>query len=225
MDCQIQNWYGRLVMCAEPAAGPRLTRKGQATRERIVAAAAEHIFERGVARTSLDEVKAAAGVSSSQLYHYFADKHALVLAVIEHQTDAVLAGQEPLLSNLDSIAALRAWRDLLVATRQNLNCEGGCPIGSIGAELADVDAEARASVADGFRRWGDGISYGLHAMHDRGELSADPDDLALAMLAAVQGGLLLSQMRRDTAPLEIAVDTMIDHIESLVTTPGTALSS
>ena len=97
------------------APAQRLTRKGQATRDRIVAAAALEMFERGVARTSLDEVKAAAGVSSSQLYHYFADKRALTLAVIEHQTQAILAGQEPLLSNLDSIEALRAWRDLLTA--------------------------------------------------------------------------------------------------------------
>jgi TetR/AcrR family transcriptional regulator, transcriptional repressor for nem operon len=48
-------------------------------------------------------VKAAAAVSSSQLYHYFADKHDLTLAVIAHQTDAILSGQEPLLSHLDSI--------------------------------------------------------------------------------------------------------------------------
>jgi hypothetical protein len=41
------------------------------------------------------------------------------------------------------------------------------------------------------------------------------DNLALAMLAAIQGGLLLSQVRRDTAPLEAAVDTMIEHLRDL----------
>ena len=56
-------------------------------------------------------------------------------------------------------------------------------------------------------------------MHSRQELgrSANPDELALALLAAVQGGILLSQIRRNTRPLEIALDTMIDHIESLTT--------
>jgi AcrR family transcriptional regulator len=198
-------------------ATPHLTRKGEATRERILVAAAQAMFERGVARTSLDEVKAAAGVSSSQLYHYFADKHALVLAVIEHQTEAILAGQEPLLAHLDSIEALRSWRELLVTSEQQLKCQGGCPIGALGAELAETDPQARARVADGFRRWEDGIRGGLRAMHARGELDGDPDDLALATLAAVQGGLLLTQIRRETTPLEVALDAMLDHVESLTT--------
>ncbi|HEY2690667.1 MAG TPA: TetR family transcriptional regulator, partial [Streptosporangiaceae bacterium] len=43
----------------------RLTRRGRETRERIVAAAAELIFERGVAETTLEDIRAAAGVSGS----------------------------------------------------------------------------------------------------------------------------------------------------------------
>jgi TetR/AcrR family transcriptional regulator, transcriptional repressor for nem operon len=197
-----------------------LTRKGQATRERIVSAAAQEMFERGVARTSLDEVKSAAGVSSSQLYHYFADKHALVLAVIAHQTEAILAGQQPLLMQLDTLPALRAWRDLLVSIQRQLECRGGCPIGTLGAELAETDPEARAKVAEGFRRWESAIRDGLRTMCERGELRGNPDDLALATFAALQGALLLTQIRRETKPLEVALDAMIDHIASLAATPS-----
>jgi TetR/AcrR family transcriptional regulator, transcriptional repressor for nem operon len=202
---------------SEQAQAPRLTRKGQATRERIVAAAAAEMFERGVARTSLDEVKAAAGVSSSQLYHYFKDKHELTLAVIEHQTEAILAGQRPLLAGLDSMQALRAWREVLVEVQRSLNCQGGCPIGTLGAELSETDPQAREKVAEGFRAWQDSIRDGLRALQARGELEAraDPDRLALALLATLQGGLVLTQIRRDTEPLEVAIDTMLDHIESL----------
>src|SRR5208282_2449480 len=52
----------------------KLTIKGRQTRQRIVAAAAELMFEGGVAGTTMEDVRAAAGVSSSQIYHYFADK-------------------------------------------------------------------------------------------------------------------------------------------------------
>src|SRR2546423_13982042 len=72
------------------------TRKGEATRARIVAAAAKLMFEQGVAGTTTEDVRAAAGVSSSQLYHYFADKKALVRAVIGFTTEAVLDAQQPL---------------------------------------------------------------------------------------------------------------------------------
>lgn len=208
-------------MTASTPRAPALTPKGRATRTRIVAAAADLMFAHGVARTSLDDVKAAAGVSSSQLYHYFEDKHALVRAVIEYQTEAVLAGQQPLLAGLDSVAAFRAWRDVLVAFRRDSRCRGGCPIGSLGSELSDTDALARRELAAGFRRWETSIAHGLREMRSRGELlpGASPDDLALAVLASAQGGILLAQIHRETRPLEIALNTIIDHIESLVVRP------
>jgi TetR/AcrR family transcriptional regulator, transcriptional repressor for nem operon len=202
----------------ETDAAPRLTRKGKETRDRVVAEAAQLIFEGGVAGTSMEDVKKAAGVSSSQLYHYFADKRALVLAVIEHQSDAILAAQQPLLGHLDSVDALRAWRDQAVAIERSLRCRGGCPIGSLAGEVAECDETAREDIARGFARWESAISEGVRAMHARGELPADtdPGELALALLAAHQGGLVLTQVRRDPAPLEAVLDAMIDHVAELV---------
>jgi TetR/AcrR family transcriptional repressor of nem operon len=203
----------------EPLApGSRLTRKGQATRDRIVAAASGLVYERGVAGTSTDDVQAAAGVSTSQIYHYFRDKKALVRAVIAHQTDAVLEVQQPLLSRLDTLDGLREWRNFVVDLQHRHHCAGGCPIGSLGSELAEADDEARADVAAGFERWAGAIRAGLHAMRDRGDLSrdADPDQLGLAILTTLQGGLLLTQIRRDTVALETGLDAMLDHVASFM---------
>jgi len=204
------------------ATEPRLTRKGQATRDRIVAAASQLIFENGVAATSNEEVMTAAGVSSSQLYHYFADKQALVHAVIAHQSDSVIAAQQPLLGKLDSIEALRAWRDQAVAIQRRLRFKGGCPIGSLAGELAECDEGAREAIAAGFARWESAIGEGIGAMHERGELPAevDPDQLALALLAAHQGGLVLTQVRRDTAALEAVLDAIVDRIADLQIAAG-----
>ncbi|HZP50062.1 TetR/AcrR family transcriptional regulator [Actinocrinis sp.] len=200
----------------------RLTRKGEATRQRIVAAAAQLIYERGVTEATLEDVRAAAGVSGSQIYHYFADKQALLLAVIEYQTEAVLGLQEPLFGRMDSMEGLRRWRDALVEYQRRMQCRGGCPIGSIGGEVAENNPEARLAVASGFLRWEAAIRAGLNAMHARGELDGDPEDLALAVLAALQGGLLLTQIQRETRPLEIALDTILDHVESRTRRPGTS---
>jgi AcrR family transcriptional regulator len=198
------------------ADAPRLTRKGQATRDRIVAAAADLMFERGVAGTSTDDVQAAAGVSTSQVYHYFGDKKSLVRAVIAYQTEAIVNAQQSMLSRLDDMTALHAWRDAIVALQHSRDYKGGCPIGSLGSELADNDAAARTEVAAGFVRWEAAIRDGLAAMRARGVLraDADPEQLALATLTALQGGLLLTQIRRDTAALEAGLDAMLDHIAS-----------
>jgi AcrR family transcriptional regulator len=200
-----------------PAApGKRLTRKGLETRQRIVAAAATLMYEQGVTEATLEEVRAAAGVSGSQIYHYFADKQALLLAVIEYQTEAVLNLQRPHFDRLDTIGGLREWRDVLVEYQRLQQCRGGCPIGSLGSEVAENNPEARLAVASGFLRWETAIRTGLRAMHARGELDGDPDELALATLAALQGGLLLTQLQRRVKPLEAALDAMLDHIQSLM---------
>ena len=202
-------------MSAASPSGRGLTRKGQETRQRIVDAAADLIFEQGVAHTTIEDVRAAADVSSSQLYHYFDDKPALVRAVVDHQADTIVGGQQTF--DLSSLGGLRAWRDWVVEHQRELNCRGGCPIGSLGSELAETDPGARDQVSEAFKRWEAAIQSGLRAMHARGRLTpdADPDTLALALLAALQGGLLLTQIERDTKPLEAALDAMLELIARL----------
>lgn len=200
-------------------AEPRFTAKGEATRARIVDIAAELIISQGVAGTGMEDVQQAAGVSASQLYHYFGDKQGLVRAVIGFQADAIITNQRLRTDPLDSFDALQAWRDRLVAAQKLRGCVGGCAIGSLASELADTQPEARAELVTAFARWEAPIRQGLRAMHDRGELraDADTDSLAVALVAAVEGGALLTRTRRETRPLEIALDTMLDHIRSLAT--------
>src|SRR6201992_4121233 len=113
---------------AEAGDGRRLTRRGQQTRTRIVAAAAELMFETGVAETTLEDIRAAAGVSGSQVYHYFEDKQALVRAVIDYQTDVVLDAQGDHLDRLDTVGGLRAWRDFLVEHQRLARRRGRRPL-------------------------------------------------------------------------------------------------
>jgi AcrR family transcriptional regulator len=195
----------------------KLTPKGRATRERIVAAAAGLMAKRGVARTTLEDIQEAAAVSTSQMYHYFADKGDLVAAVVDFQTDQVLAVQHLGLDQLECLDDLCRWRDIMVDMVRGLGCVGGCPIGSLANELTEIDPLARAQLARSFAQWENMIRDGLKVIAQRGELpvGTDVNVVALAMLAAIQGGLLLSQIRRETAPLEAAVDTMIEHLRTL----------
>jgi len=197
-----------------------LTARGAATRSRIVNAAADLMYAHGVDRTSLDEVMAASGVSKSQLYHYFADKDALVLAVIAVQTERVLDAQQPHLEALDSLPAIRAWRDAFIRLNKMAHYRG-CPLGSLASELANDSEQARKRLAASFAVWCDRIERGLGKMHERGELSAsaDPHELALALLAAVEGGLLLAKTTHSSRPLEIALDMVVEHVARHVTTP------
>ena len=201
---------------AQPA-----TVRGRATRERIVRAAAELVAERGVAGTSLDDVRTRAHASKSQLYHYFADRDDLMRAVARAVTDDVLGGQTALFTQLDTVEGLRAWTDALVALQHARRAKGGCPIGSLAGQLAEHDDGARLELADGLDRWESAIREGLERMAARGELRPDADPRALAQrtLTAVQGGLLLTQIRRDPNQLRIALDGALAAILAARTEP------
>ena len=195
-------------------AEPR-TDKGRATRNRVLDAATELVFEHGVAGTTLDDVRAAANVSKSQLYHYFADKEDLVHAVIDRTVEQVL-GAQPRLTNLSSWAAIAAWFDDLVQLQIDRHAIGGCPIGSLAGELAETDEQARTELAAGFDRWEAPLRDGLQQMQANGKLrrSADPARLATATLASIQGGLVLTQTRRDPQQLRIALDAANAYLRS-----------
>jgi TetR/AcrR family transcriptional repressor of nem operon len=202
----------------------KLTIKGSQTRERIVAAAAELMLEFGAHETTLDEIKSASRVSSSQLYHYFDDKQAIVRAVIDYQTTAIVAPQEVLLRDLSTVDGLRGWRDFVVQMQHELDFKGGCPIGALGSEFAEVDLQIREDVLTSFVRWELAIARGLANMQRLGRLpaSANPQHLALALLTALQGGLLLCKVQRATTAMEVALDAVIAHIDTLSASTATA---
>ena len=196
----------------------RLTTRGAATRRRIVAAAADLATKRGVGETSLDDVMEASGASKSQLYHYFADKDALLREAAALQAERVLAAHGPLLDALDSLAAMRVWRDAVLA----LNRRTGCPLGALVYQLPPSARRARTTVEDGLEAWRGMIEDGLARMQSRGELAPDaaPADMAFAVLSAVQGGLLLSRSAKSDRPLELAFDMALAHVAAQVRRPA-----
>jgi TetR/AcrR family transcriptional regulator, transcriptional repressor for nem operon len=195
-------------MVDETSDRPRLTPKGERTRSRIVETAAALIHERGVAATTLEDVKVAAEVSGSQLYHYFPDKNELLQAVIDYQADTIVNNNRRALGSANGV---EAWRNMLVTGVRRTKAKGGCALGSLGGQLAESDPEARDLIASGFDQWAAAISDGLRSLHADGKLPSDidPDDLATTLLATLQGGLLLAQVRRSTRPLETALDTLL----------------
>ena len=198
-----------------------VTAQGQATRERIVRAAAELISERGAGGTSLDVVMAASAVSKSQLYHYFGNKRGLVEAVVDYQCGSVLAFQADALDAVSDWDSLERWAATMVAGVEARAGRGGCPIGTLAAALADSDESLRTSLNLAFQAWSDALHGALVRLRDNGLIVAgsDLDRLTTIMLAAIEGGLLLAKTSRDPRQLRIALDGAIDRLRAHAPTP------
>jgi AcrR family transcriptional regulator len=201
------------------ATRPKLTSRGAATRNRIVLAAAELMHVQGVAATTIDDVLAASATSKSQFYQHFDDKSELVYEVITMRADEILSWQRLRLEKVDSFRGLYQWRDAMVqrcALRRGL---WGCELGSLAAELSDTDDKARASLSEHFAEWRALLAAALERMRDSGALVADVEAKALAtgLLAAVEGGYLLSQTGRDPRLMQSALNMAIGHVASFAT--------
>lgn len=190
------------------------TGKGRATRDRIIAAATDLVREWGVGATTLDDVIGVARVSKSQLYHYFEGKAELMRAVVDRTKTQIIDVQKPLLDRLDTWQGIAAWLDAHVSHQVEVHAHGGCALGSLVPELAESDEYARRELACSFDEWQSYLTDGLRAMQKHGDLAGDvePEHLAVATMASLQGGLVLAQVRREPQQLRIALDAAMAHL-------------
>lgn len=194
----------------------RLTARGARTRERIVTAAADLMYVRGVGATTLDDVLEASGASKSQLYRHFANKDEIVRAVIELMGERVIEREQNTLGRVSTLAGLRRWRDALVQNNALHHGAYGCALGSFASEVADHDDVARGTLMALFAEWKGLLAAAIRRLQENGALRSDApaEQLATGLLAALQGGYLLAQTARDVAPMAASLDMALTHIES-----------
>lgn len=201
----------------------RLTAKGRATRDRIVQAAAQLIVTEGLSASNMDNVRKAASVSGSQLAHYFADKSALIRAVIRRQVGVVLDfHRQPTLGELDSFEDFERWIDLNMRYLRRIGTSGGTPTyHALTAQLAKSDDATRATLAAGYWQWVQLLERAIRQMKDSGVLiaSADPRQLALAIICAHQGGATLAFTYRAEWPHADATRFAVNYLRTFAADP------
>ena len=177
--------------------------------------AAELFAERGIAATSLDEVLAAAGAGKGQFYHYFSSRDELATAAVGFRCAQVVAGLTEALGGVSSLAELE---QALAGFAAGFEGSGmpGCPIGTLAAEVAGRNEDARQQAAAGFDAWERLLAQALERMRQRGELraGADPARLATGLLASLEGGMALSQARKDIASLRVALEAGLSQVRA-----------
>ena len=180
--------------------------------------AAELFAERGIAATSVDEVLAAAGAGKGQFYHYFRGRDELAAAAVGHRCAQVVAGLTEALGGVSSLAGLEQALAGFVAGFEEMGMPG-CPIGTLSAEVAGRNEEARRQAAAGFDAWERLLAGALERMRERGELRADADParLATGLLASLEGGMVLAQARQDMASLRVAVEAGLARVRTYLT--------
>jgi AcrR family transcriptional regulator len=160
-------------------------------RERLVEGACRIVREQGVEATTLAAIAEAADVPVGNVYYYFKTKDELIEAAIDTHADhiqTVLAGFERHGTPEARLKAMAlSWTEMAEEVARY-----GCPHGSLCQELAKRD--------DGLdRRAAKLMALAVDWAEEQFRLmgKSDPRDLAVGLIAGVQGAALLTSSLRD----------------------------
>lgn len=187
------------------------------TRERMIQAALDLFHLQGVKGTSIDEVLASSGTGKSQFTHYFKSKEGLVHAVLRYLHEVIREGRAATGYDVRTWEDLEAWFEAYIQFQKGVDCERSCPMATIGNDLSNEQELLRQDLRL-FLEWSGGQLARFFAERKAaGEMlpAADPDALAALCLTVMQGGMLLSKIRRDTKTFEQAAVQALAYIRSL----------
>jgi TetR/AcrR family transcriptional repressor of nem operon len=178
-------------------------------RERLVAGASDLLHRQGVLPTTLAEIAQVADVPPGNVYYYFKTKDELVQAVIDSWADrfrALLASLEGRRSPTARLKALaRSWVE-----QRELIARYGCPLGTLCSELDKREDGLDREAADVF---GIVIDWAEDQFRQMGR--RDGRELAITLLAGVQGAALLANTLRDPEIMTRQIRQLERWIDSL----------
>ena len=186
---------------------------GVGTKERLISATQDLLWERGYAATSPKDILRKAEAGQGSMYHHFSGKQDLAVTALEETAAGMRVSAEELLHGEGSpVERVRAY---LTRQRDSLK---GCRIGRMTYD-ADVLAspELLAPVTQTLA-WlvaalADIIAEGIEC----GQLCADVDarEVASMLVATIQGGYVLARAGQNPAAFDAAVRGALQSLTAL----------
>jgi AcrR family transcriptional regulator len=175
-------------------------------RERMVRSAAQLIRRKGVSGTGMREIVTEAAAPRGSLQHYFpGGKEELVSEALLWMGGVAARRVERYLGTLESRRPSALLASIVEGWRSDLTSEefsAGCPLVAAAADTATTSEQLRNVLRRAFDGWLGPLSEGLT---DLGVPAERSGDLAIVMISALEGAIVLARIRRDLSPLDALV--------------------
>ncbi len=200
-----------------------MSRKGEATRERILDTAQSLVLDRGFSAVSIDKLIESLGVTKGAFFHHFKNKNELAVQLIERyaQNDMdffydTLArgdklGNDPLQQLLIMIGL---WEEYFASLEKPYP---GCLLASYIYELQLFDDHTRKIIKNVFLTWRDELTkrFKIIAKKYRPEKSVDLPSLADQFIVLIEGAFILSKSLNDTQIVVNQIQHYKKYLESI----------
>jgi TetR/AcrR family transcriptional repressor of lmrAB and yxaGH operons len=177
------------------------------TRSRMLRTAAQLLQRQGFHATGLRQILTASGAPRGSLYFHFpgGKEQLAVEALTDDRARISRAIERTLSAHRNPDDAIRAFAHSFAEILRHSNYAEGCPVATVTLEAAATSEPIRAACAASYTEW-----HGLirECLARAGFETERVDALATLVLAAVEGGLILSRAQRDTAPLSTIAEQL-----------------
>jgi AcrR family transcriptional regulator len=163
-------------------------------RMRMVRGAADLLARRGLGGTSFREVLQRTSAPRGSVYHHFpGGKHELVVAAVNHVGDGLTAVIDAQVGRAaeDVVAAVAATMRHTLASS---DLAAGCAVAAATVDAAGEFPDLTDITSGVFRAWQDHLAAALHA---GGVARSRADALAVTVIAALEGAIILSRAQHD----------------------------
>ena len=172
--------------------------KGDETRERIIAKAAELFNQRGLEGTSLADLMEATGLEKGGIYRHFSSKEAVAAEAFDYAWDAAFQERVRDLDNIPgSVDRLKQLIANFVERRSSI--PGGCPLLNTAIESDDGNPVLRERTRQALRKWQNLLISVITDGIQRREIKrgVDPNGLAMVIISSLEGALVISRLERN----------------------------
>jgi len=179
--------------------------KGDQTRERILAKAAELFNQHGLEGTSMADLMQATGLEKGGIYRHFPSKEAVAAEAFDYAWEEALQER---VRDLDSIPGsvdrLKHLIENFVERRSTI--AGGCPLLNTAVESDDGNPVLRERARQALSRWEDLLTSVINQGIQRGEIRSgvDPKRLGMLVISTLEGALMISRLERNPDALATA---------------------
>jgi TetR/AcrR family transcriptional regulator, transcriptional repressor for nem operon len=197
------------------------TSKGQKTRERIVAKAANLFNQRGFEGSSMSDVMAATGLEKGGIYRHFSSKEELAAEAFDYAWKSAFETRIHDLEQVpNSIEKLKRFIVNFINGRPAV--PGGCPVLNTAVEADDGNLLLRDRVRAAWREWRDYLAEIVAAGLKRKEIRPEVDakQVATLIISSLEGALMIARLERNKEALLTAQSHLERYLDTEVHLPS-----
>lgn len=194
-----------------------------ATRDRIIEAASALFMRQGLTASGLKQIAHASGAPIGSLYHFFpGGKDELAAETLRASGAAYQVLVEAVFdAQPDIVSGVRACFEGAAAALVQSDYTDACPIATVALEVASSDEGLRTVTADVFDGW---MRAARRRLENAGITPSRAAELATTLIAALEGGFLLSRAARSPLPMlsigRVATDLVESEVARLAESPS-----